>query len=188
MPEAETTDANALVHTLSHALWVWDIAELELGELAIVAGRTEGMITKVAEWRSGGRVLVLARGTADGSADRAIETLDPTDQPATLKRLHAAVAASPGAAAVICDESAAVLELVLDAMPVWGRVVLATETSQQATIDFYNNVHRKGARVLSAPATPAQMNEEPWRCQAAMHVERAVRLLKSRPTLASPGT
>lgn len=162
---------------LAHALWIWEIAELELGDLAIVAGVTgsQDMISRVAEWRSGGRVLSLTRSGPGTS-----------DSPATMQRLSAAVAAAPGVAAVICDDSASLLELVLEAMPAWGRIVIATRTGNPATIDFYNNVHRKGCRIVTVPSSPAQIHDELWCEGARPHVVRAVRILRSRPSLVAP--
>jgi hypothetical protein len=175
----------ALELELAHALWVWEAASLELGDLAILAGDAshDRLIAMVAALRSGRRVLAIARDGAAGNTGLAIETLDPSDQPATFQRLNAAVAAAPGAAAVIRDGSAAQLELILEVMPVWGRVVLATRAGEPATIDFYNNVHRKGCRIVTVPAAPAQMDEVPWRHQAGQHLTRAARVLRSRPAL-----
>lgn len=183
-------EAQADVLALAQALWVWDIAGLEAGELAIVAGTTPApaMIARVGMWRSGRRVVALPRDHRQRQPDHWAENLDPADQPATLQRLSAAAAEAPGAAAIVCDANSTLLELVLEAMPAWGRIVLAGETGEPATVDFYNNVHRKGCRILSAPSTPMQMSEEPWRHERAAHLARAIRLIESRPELVRTDT
>jgi hypothetical protein len=182
-----TTEPTGDVKRLAHALWVWDAVELELGDLAIITGNsvTAGMIAKVACWRSGGSVIALDRFPGTGSAWHPGETIDASDQAATLQRLGAAIAAAPSTAAAICDGDAAILELVLEALPAWGRVVLATESTQPATVDFYNNVHRKGCRIVTVPATPAQLDDETWRRLAEPHLERAIRISRLRPSLIS---
>jgi hypothetical protein len=185
-PEKPMTDETSDdVLNLAHALWVWEIAGLELGELAILAGATPAPdhIARVGAWRSGRRVVALSRDQRQRNTEQWVKILDPADQPATLQQLSAAAAEAPGAAAVIWDSSAMLLELVLEVMPAWGRIVLTGDTAEPATVDFYNNVHRKGCRILSAPSTPDQMHEELWQYERSAHVTRAMRLFESRSEL-----
>ena len=64
-------------------------------------------------------------------------------------------------------------------MPTWGRLVVAAESTEPATIDFYNNVHRKGVTVLGMPVSPLSVFEPTCRKTTLPFLRQAMRVIQS---------
>jgi hypothetical protein len=176
----------SIVPALAHSLWIWDAAGLELGELALLAtGATpESLLARVAFWRCGGRVMHLQDGGDTDAIRGDLEVLNASEQPGATERLNEAIRNAPGVAAVICICSPMLMELVLDAVPAWTRIVIAAKTTEPATVDFYNNVHRKGCRIIGAPSSPAAMADEAWYTRAAPYFSRAASIMQNKSLVA----
>ena len=182
LPAALSPDRVDVVPQLAHALWVWECAGLELGEAAVyaVGSDVSRLIERVAAWRCGGQVIRLQQGgrrADDSSAADAVQ-IETTDPALAIEALSAIFRRAPGVVAAVCTANSAVINAILESAPMWARFVLATDVTDPATIDFYNNVHRKGSRILTVPAAPAAMFDEAWHGQARQHLERASRIMQ----------
>jgi len=160
------------VPVLASVLELWERAGLELGEAAIVGGPhpLSALVAHAAVWSGAGRVMHVGRGAlAPG-----IATIEASPADAAVARLTGFVAGAPGFAAVDLSGSSAVIELLVATLPRWGRLLLAGP-SERFAVDFYNDVHRKGAVVAGAPLEPAAFFDR--RTPPSALFERATRLL-----------
>jgi hypothetical protein len=173
-------DRVAVLPRLALALWIWEAAGLEPGEVAIYTSGSpaDRTIAAVAGLRSVRDVvrLQVAPGSWEpiaGVMNR--ETADPQDAVGWLsKELRAA----PGVVAAVLTPEAVAADILLEALPMWARIVLAMPSSNPATVDFYNNVHRKGTRIVSVPASPDELQQPQWIEAAAPYLARAARMLE----------
>lgn len=165
---------------LALSLWIWDVAGLEPGEAAVFTSGSalDAPLAIVAGWRSARDVVRLVTGDRALSPLAGVIDLAAADAEATAAALAAVMREAPGSVAALLTGRADVLDLVLESAPMWARIVLAADAGEAATIDFYTNVHRKGCRLISVPATPAEMLEPRWRQAAESHVARAARILE----------
>jgi hypothetical protein len=178
-PPDDLDGATALLAPpLALALWSWDRLNLELGELAIY---TEGspfspLVAQAALWRGGCPVIGLASGESR-VAPPGVDFVSLSDPEVTGRELRARIAATPGFAAVDLSGRPDVIDVLFEVMPRWGRMMLAGSTRDRLTIDFYNNVHRKGMLLLTGVFDPARAFDEPW---GEAFLQRACRLLENR--------
>jgi hypothetical protein len=152
LPPELDNDIALRVPVLASVLELWERAGLELGEVAIVGGPhpLSALVAHAAVWSGAGRVMHVGRGAlAPG-----IATIEASPADAAVARLTGFVAGAPGFAAVDLSGSSAVIELLVATLPRWGRLLLAGP-SERFAVDFYNDVHRKGAVVAGAPLEPA---------------------------------
>lgn len=181
LPEGLATERAIVLPRLVTALWAWDVASLEPGEAAIVTSGSActGELATVAAWRSGRRLTYLDCGDgptgipADGLR---VDAAEPQQALATLARQ---LDGAPGAIAVVATPNSEAIDLLLEAMPVWGRIVLAIDSTEPAAVDFYNNVHRKGLRICGAPASPACVFDPSLRHRCSAYILRAARILQN---------
>jgi hypothetical protein len=161
----EVTRALALP-PLAAALSMWESLRLELGDAAVftAGGALSTLAGQVALWRGGCPVLEL--GPAGAGATPGITHVDWTDPEEAARQLTGATGARPGFAAVELSGRAEVLDILLEMMPRWSRLLLAGPAGQPVTIDFYKNVHRKGA-VIGAMDVEAGVVFDPVRGAAA---------------------
>jgi hypothetical protein len=160
------------VLTLASILELWERSGLELGEAAIVGGPhpLSALVARAALWSGAGRVMHVG----PGALDPGITSIEASPADAAVARLTAFVAGAPGVAAVDLSGSSHVIELLVATLPRWGRLLLAGP-SERFAVDFYNDVHRKGAVVAGASLEPAAFLDRPAAPIAL--VERAARLL-----------
>jgi len=153
-------------------LELWDRAGLELGEAAIVGGPhpLSALVARAALWSGASRVMHVGAG-ATGTG---IATIEASPADAAVAQLTALVAAAPGVAAVDLSGASSVIELLVATLPRWGRLLLAGP-SERFAVDFYNDVHRKGAVVAGVSLEPAALFDRPAPPSALF--ERAARLL-----------
>ena len=151
VPEAFEPAAALLAPPLALALWVWERARLELGEAAAVAAGhpLSPLLAWIAVLRGGFPVLQL--GGRAGAEH--VEVIDPAG-PDAADRLAGTLAARPGAALVDPSGRPEVADLLLEAMPRWGRLVLAGRAGAPMTFDVYRDVHLKGATVVALRLDP----------------------------------
>jgi threonine dehydrogenase-like Zn-dependent dehydrogenase len=150
VPSALGSKEAWLAIPLASALYVWDRLQLELGEVAIyTAGSDFGdLIGQVAIWRGALPVIRLDNHSVGMPSLDKGERLSMADPEEALQKLRLRIKDKPGFAAVDFSGRPEVIDLILEAMPRWGRVMLAGRTKLPVTVDFYNNVHRKGALLL----------------------------------------
>lgn len=176
-----SADRAATVEELALALWTWEAAGLEPGETAVYAvGAHSGhCLGLVARWRSLREVIRLDFGCAAGPAPAGVAVRRVAEPQEAVDWLGGKLSGAPGVAAAILVPDALAADVLLESLPVWGRLVLAMSRSDPATVDFYMNVHRKGLRIVSVPGSVEELREPRWARDAALHFERAGRILAS---------
>ena len=140
----------AVVPLLATALNGWQELGLEIGETALVSG--EGPLARMfclaALWHGACPVILLA--AADPGIPGVGTWTVPSDDPEpTLEKLAGRLAGDPAVAAVDLSGRAFVADSLFEVLPVYTRLMLAGSAGEPLTIDYYNNIHRKGLTVLA---------------------------------------
>lgn len=161
IPPSLGEDEALLAVPLAAALSVWERLQLELGEIAVY---TEGniladLVGQVAVWR-GGCPVVRLDSDPEWAPLNMGERLSIADPEEALRHLQKRVHDKPGFTAVDLSGRPEIIDLLLEAMPRWGRLMLAGRTPKPLTVDFYNNVHRKGALLLCEVFEPVSVFEK----------------------------
>lgn len=171
-----STDEMVLVPTVSRALWVWDTLALELGDVALVtSGNPHAeLLAVVATWYGAQPVLRLSRATTPPPPG--IEGFSFDDPQGAIKTLSGRLAGRPGVAAVDLSGRSDIVEVLLESLPTFSRLLLAGTAREPLTIDFYNNVHRKGLDLHSGVFDPSLERDDDPIC--GPRLERAARLLQ----------
>jgi hypothetical protein len=147
--EIDTADA-LLVTRVAQALRVWRQLGLELGEAAVYTdgGDLADLIGLLAKWHGGMPVIRLTDtdvAPLDGIQDLAVH-----DATTAVAKLRAMIAQAPAVAAVDLSGRGSVIGVLLEALPRWGRLMLAGPPPDAFTTAFYTDVHRKGTIVCAA--------------------------------------
>jgi hypothetical protein len=178
------------IPALAFTLWIWEKLSLELGEVAVYSGGTflSELVGQVALRRGGCPVIRLGKPVSE-DLHPGIETLSLQDPELAVEKLRQRIAGKTGFAAVDLSGLPEIVDVILEALPRWGRVMLLGFESRPVTIDFYKNVHYKGAVILSAVFDPSLVfAKDP---ELAAQLPRAIRILRSAPAgqslLASAG-
>lgn len=155
IPQSLGGDEALLAPLLALALSFWDRLHLELGEAAIYA---EGdffsdLVGQVAIWCGGCPVIRLCN-SLDKTLLISVESQCMEDPDAAVHQLRDRIKEKPGVAAVDLSGRPETIDLLLEVMPRWGRLLLAGQARQSLTVDFYNNVHRKGVLLISTVLDP----------------------------------
>ena len=178
IPDDLDVDLAIWVPPLAFALWIWEKLSLELGEVAVYSGGSpfSELVGQVALRRGGCPVIRLGkRGLEDLHPE--IETLSLQDPELTVEKLKRRIAGKTGFAAVDLSDLPEIIDVILEALPRWGRVMLLGFESRPVTIDFYKNVHYKGAVILSGVFDPTLVfAKDP---EFAVQLPRAIRILRS---------
>jgi len=178
VPHSLGSDEALLALPLAMSLCVWDRLQLELGEAAVY---TEGdgfadLVGQVAIWRGGCPVIRL--GNDSGRAPLHMgECQMMSDPEEALRKLQNRIHEKPGFAAIDLSGRPETIDLLLEAVPRWGRVMLAGRTRQPLTVDFYNNVHRKGVLLISSIFDPASVLQH---AGSAAYLPTAFRILQNK--------
>ena len=138
-------DGPAGAARLARMLEVWDRLGLELGEAAVVSG--SGPAADGYAWAAAlfGAAPVLRLGQGAEGVGRFVPSGDEEVRVATLRGL---LPEGVPVAAVELSGHAEAVDLLLEALPTFGRIALAGRAAVPLTVDYYNNFHRKGLRVL----------------------------------------
>lgn len=187
IPAGLATDRARLIPRLARVLWVWDSAGLELGECAIVTtgSADTGLFLLVASWRTGREPVCLDLGDGAGRASGVAQVIQAAEPQRAIESLAARLRPVPGAAALVLSASARAIDVLLEALPTWGRILLGTPAMEPTAIDFYNHVHRKGARLQGVPATPSSLFDPALRETVEPQLRRATRILRHEALAAS---
>jgi hypothetical protein len=94
-----------------------------------------------------------------------------------MKDLVARIGARPGVAATDLSGRAEYVDLLLATLPTFARVMFAGPAREQLTIDFYQNVHRKGLLLHSGTFDPSLEMVATPDGQPAPRIVRAATLL-----------
>jgi hypothetical protein len=172
------------VPVVARALAFWDALGLEIGETAIVtsAGWTGHVVATVASWYGAAPLVVGMPGLAAGppGSDRLIAE----DAEAAVKDLQGRLQGRAGVAGVELTGRAALVDLLLQTVPTFARLMFAGDARERLTVDFYVNVHRKGLLLHSDLFDPAAAVAAPWTGGTGARFARAARLL-ARPDRAA---
>lgn len=161
------------------SLWVWESLHLELGEVAACTGAhwLDRILPQVAIWRGARTVVTVGDDTA-GLTANGVTPLDVKKDPAALvKQLSAVMEAAPGAAAVELSGRAETVDVLFESLPQGSRLMLAGESAELLTIDYYNNVHRKGVVIKSSVLTPNLLFSNSSPTGPANYMRRACTIL-----------
>jgi hypothetical protein len=168
---------SADVASVAWSLWAWDELRLELGDAAVIAVGKDMPAHLPAIALLHGALPVLQIGGE--RAPEGVEIVAATDAGSVLSELRRRLERSVGAAAVDFSGKAEVVDALFEGLPRFARLLLAAH-GDNLTIDFYNNVHRKGVLLRSHVCDPARFAADPSR---AGYLQRARRLVDSRPEL-----
>ncbi|MGE0384289.1 MAG: hypothetical protein AB7Q97_06120 [Gammaproteobacteria bacterium] len=172
LPDALDARAALLLPPVAAAMGAWAALKLELGDVAVCsgAGPMAALAARIACWHGAMPVVVL-----DGDhepPDRG-EPLSSGDPLLAVARIQALSAGRAGFAALDLGGRADAAAVLLAALPRWGRLFLAAETQEPLTVDFYGDVHVKGALILTGALKPF----DPPAADAPL-CRRALRLLQ----------
>jgi hypothetical protein len=183
-------DAAALVPAVARALWAWDTLALELGDVAVV---TDGhphaeLLALAATWYGALPVVRLSRHAVASS--HGIERVTVDDPQAAIKELSARLGDRAGVAVVDLSGRTDTVDVLLSAIPSYTRLLLAGSAREPLTIDFYNNVHRKGIDLYSGLYDPSLERSDDHACarrlaRAAHLMQRAERAAASRAAVSA---
>jgi hypothetical protein len=177
-----------LIPPLAAALAAWEKLQLELGEAAVwsAGAPLSELMGQVALWRGAGLAIALgdARSTASPLAVEHIERVDWTDQESAIARFEKLIDGKPGFAAVELSGRADVIDIFLEAIPRFGRLLLAGPAGDPVTIDFYKNVHRKGIVLSTTTLEPAMVFDPVAGVDLRAQIRRALAILRN-PQMAS---
>jgi hypothetical protein len=165
------------VPPLAFALWAWEKLSLELGEVAVYSGESpfSDLVGRVALCRGGCPVIRLGARAGDGERG-GIERLSLEDPRLAVEKLRRRIAEKTGFAAVDLSGLPEIIDVILEVLPRWGRVMLLGFESQPVTIDFYKNVHYKGAIIHAAVCDPAAVfSNDP---ELSAQLAKAIRMLR----------
>ena len=145
-PTANDADLAVLIPAVSAALWVWDTMALDIGEIAIVTDghRYSRLVALAATWYGAEPVLFVTGdpATAPAGVTPVSDVIGADETKALAKRLKQ----RPGVAAAELSGRAETVDLVLETIPTWARLMFAASRREPLTMDYYVNVHRKGVR------------------------------------------
>jgi hypothetical protein len=119
------------------------------------------VIGLVAAWQGALPVVRLTSGPAIDN----VRTIGIDDAAAAAKGLRSLTSCAPGVAAVDLSGNGDVIAMLLDALPRWGRLMLAGPYPAPFTTAFYTDIHRKGVVVCSAGDLD-NMYANPWEWNA----------------------
>jgi hypothetical protein len=179
IPNALGQERALAVPTLACALWSWDSLQLELGDAAIYTPGPpllERAIAATAVWRGGLPVIRLRADAAAAPAD-GVEDVSIGNAQQAISRLSAIARRAPGFAAIDLWGRADVLDILFEVLPRWSRVLLGARSTAPLTVDFYNNVHRKGVYMRTTRLDPSRVLDPALRTQFAPFIEQAIRIL-----------
>lgn len=174
-----------LLPPLAMALAAWNQLSLELGEAAVYVGDgpVSGLLGQAALWR--GAMPVLEVGIRQSEwATPGLTAICSSSADKLVAKIRSSTSQCPGFAAIDTSGSPDMLEVLLDALPKWGRFALCARVSTRATVDFYNNVHRKGARIVGATLDPMLLFDNRHRSRYLPLAIRALNIL-SDPQLSN---
>ena len=180
VPAELPSERALLIPRLARVLAVWDCAELELGEAAcITSGSVDAaLFCLVASWRTGRTPVYLDLGDGPGPVADIASVIPADDPQSAIETLAKLLRPAPGTVCVVLSPSARAIDVLLEVLPTWGSLLLATPAMDPAAVDFYNHVHRKGARLLGVMSGPMCVLDPAMRPAFEPQIRRAIRILK----------
>jgi len=159
LPSALDPALAVLVPAVAAALALWETLRLELGDAAVwtSGGPLSALVGQAALWRGACPGIELGAESSKSLDPRQVEHVELTDSEAAAAKLASLISARPGFAAVDLSGRADVIDVLLEVIPRWGRLLLAGPPGTPVTIDYYRNVHRKGIVLASTVLEPSRV-------------------------------
>jgi threonine dehydrogenase-like Zn-dependent dehydrogenase len=140
-----------LIPTIAKELKILETVNLEIGELVIVTG--EGIIPKLfslcALWH-GARYVIQFTDEKKCLAEIQNIKINQIANVDKRREIAGKIATTPGFVAIDTIGKTDIIDHLLELLPVWGRLILMGDTEPELTIDYYNNVHRKAAHIITS--------------------------------------
>ena len=182
LPDLGPAEA-VLAPPLASALAVWRRLHLELGDAAVWTAGTplSALIGQAALWWGAGTGIALgdAASMAPELPVQHAELVDWSDQDTATARFEKLIAGRPGFAAIDLSGRADVIDILLEVIPRFGRLLLAGPAGDPVTIDFYKNVHRKGIVLATTTIEPAVIFDAVGGADVRSELGRAAAILKN---------
>jgi hypothetical protein len=180
IPAPLEIDQALLAPPLALALRVWEQLHLEMGEAAVYTDGNvfSNFVGQVAIWRGGCPVMKLLRDANESVPDRVERIGLKTDSDETVGRIKNRIKEKAGFAAVDLSGRPEIIDLLLEVMPRWGKLMIAGRTQRSLTIDFYNNVHRKGLVLSCGTFDPSTIFDK--REESKAYLDAAFRILENK--------
>ena len=165
---------------LTLALWAWDKLDLEMGELALLAGdsRYTMVFAQVAFWRGAYPVIRITQTAHRENEPKFLCTLN-VENADENRRLRQLVSDRPGFAAIDLSGREMLIDYLFELGPKWGRIMLASPVHNEITIDYYNNIHRKGTCIYSTILEDSLVFQVQNKEEMVFHLDRASRILRN---------
>jgi hypothetical protein len=159
LPAALDPGIAVLVPPVAASLALWETLRLELGDAAVWTSGAplSALVGQAALWRGACPGIELGAESSGALDPRQIEHVELRDSEAASARLTQLVAVRPGFAAVDLSGRADVIDVLLEVIPRWGRLLLAGPAGTPVTIDYYRNVHRKGIVLATTTLEPSRV-------------------------------
>lgn len=179
VPRPIGPDLAIMIPPLAAALAAWFSLRLELGEAAVVVSDEANVsrwLALAAQWYGGMPVVASTSRQGDLGVDLP-EPICSESPDGLVDSIRRDTANRPGWTGLECTGRPEMLEVMLDAVPKWGRIALADQSSSPATIDFYNNVHRKGVRLSGVSLSTTEVFSAREDSSVHQFASRAARIL-----------
>lgn len=178
LPSGLGVDSALAVPPLAIALWIWDVLGLELGDCAALCGDYPHgrLLAKAALWRGAIPVIHIHPGQGSTPLEH-VERLTDLEPQSLHSQLAALASQSSGFAAVDLCGRPDLLDVLFETLPRNSRLMMAANGGRKSTIDFYNNVHRKGVTIHSCVLDTRLLFDRESASRMGTHIERAARIL-----------
>lgn len=179
LPDMTDLAETNLLMPLAFALWAWERLNLEIGEIALVTGDNvfSGVFAQAARLYGALPVFQLGNDLKDFQGIDNIEI--NRDEPlATIELLRNRIQDKAGFAAIDLSGKPEIIDVIFEVLPKWGKIMLLKQAEYPLTIDYYNNLHRKGICMFSYQLNPVVLFEN--KLELASIITRACRITQSR--------
>jgi NADPH:quinone reductase-like Zn-dependent oxidoreductase len=180
MPDTLVPEQAALVPHLMLAMRLWDGLELEIGESALVTGSsTFSRVLCHVAFLQGAWPILLNDKPLDLNKEVQEIVLNRDDPESTEAALNKALTNRPSFVAIEASGQAMLVDLLLEVLPNWGRLMFCHSATEPLTLDYYRNIHLKGAAILTTLLDSKWIFETNKDIMSRELMERAVRLASS---------
>lgn len=170
-------DVLPLAPLLAAALQMADDSNLELGTTIVVCGdcTVSRLMGEIAKWWTPERINIRANEDND-SVEPFSHVLHIADEH-VQDSLTSMLSGAQSVSFVDFSGNPDAWNVMLESAPYWSRFVANARCQQPMTIDFYNDVHRKGATIVGRQMTCEKIYGPSSDLYAKEHLRRAVQIL-----------
>jgi hypothetical protein len=181
LPENIETSLLHLILTLAFALFNLQKMKLELGETVLISGDsyTAKIFAKTALFNGALKVIQLGNNSIKSENVNFIPFLKE-DPDKSIKEVLDLMENSKGFIAVDLSGDPNIIDIILEIIPVWGRLLFAHAHTKNITVDYYNNLHRKGILTYSTINNTEKVFNELKRQRNQQFILNACRILDNK--------